>query len=103
MKFEDYRRYDAVGLAQLVADREVTADALLNTALERVAAVNPKLNAVVRLVVPLARRAIAEGLPQGPFAGVPYLLKDVTTQLAGSQTSGGSRVFADVMSTTDSA
>jgi Asp-tRNA(Asn)/Glu-tRNA(Gln) amidotransferase A subunit family amidase len=51
----------------------------------------------------MARRAIAAGLPKGPFAGVPYLLKDVTTQLAGAPTTGGSRVFAKVVSLDDSA
>lgn len=103
MNFEDYRRHDAVGLAQLVAQRDVTADELLDTALARIAAVNPKINAVVQNLEALARRAIAAGLPDGPFAGVPYLLKDVTTQMAGAVTTGGSRVFAKVTALDDSA
>ena len=94
MNFSEYRRHDAVGLAQLVAQRDVSAEELLDTALARTAAVNPKLNAIVQLLEPMARKAIAAGLPKGPFAGVPFLLKDVTTQLAGAVTSGGSRVFA---------
>jgi amidase len=102
MKFSDYRRHDAVGLAQLVAQRDVSAEELLDTALARIAAVNPKLNAVVQNLEPMARSAIAAGLPKGPFAGVPYLLKDVTTQLAGAATSGGSRVFANVKALDDS-
>jgi len=77
----EYRRHDAVGLAELVAQRDVSASELLDVALARAAAVNPKLNAVVQMLEPLARRAIADGLPNGPFAGVPFLLKDVTTQL----------------------
>jgi amidase len=103
MNFSEYRRQDAVGLAQLVAQRDVSAGELLDAALARVAAVNPKLNAVVQNLEPMARRAIADGLPKGPFAGVPFLLKDVTTQLAGAVTSGGSRVFANVKAVDDSA
>ncbi len=103
MNFAEYRRHDAVGLAQLVAQRDVSAGELLDTALARVAAINPKLNAVVQNLEPMARRAIADGLPKGPFAGVPYLLKDVTTQLAGSVTSGGSHVFAKTVALDDSA
>src|SRR5580700_11992171 len=103
MNFAEYRRHDAVSLAALVAQRDVSASELLDVALARAAAVNPTLNAVVQMLEPLARRAIADGLPNGPFAGVPFLLKDVTTQLAGAVTSGGSRVFADVKAVDDSA
>ncbi len=103
MNFAEYRRHDAVGLAQLVAQRDVSAKELLDVALARVAAVNPTLNAVVQQLEPMARKTIAEGVQTGPFAGVPFLLKDVTTQLAGAATSGGSRVFANVVATDDSA
>ena len=103
MDFAEYRRHDAVGLADLVARRDVSSAELLDVALARAAAVNPKLNAVARMLEPLARRAIADGLPNGPFAGVPFLLKDVTTQLAGAATSGGSRVFAQMKAVDDSA
>src|SRR5271163_3734290 len=103
MNFAEYRRQDAVGLAQLVAQRDVSAEELLDAALARVAAVNPKLNAVVQNLEPMARRAIGAGLPKGPFAGVPFLLKDVTTQLAGTVTSGGSHVFAKTTAVDDSA
>jgi amidase len=103
MDFADYRRHDAVGLADLVARRDVSSAELLDVALARTAAVNPKLNAIVQLLEPLARRAIADEPPSGPFSGVPFLLKDVTTQLAGAATSGGSRVFAEVKAVDDSA
>src|ERR1700678_3773896 len=103
MNFAEYRRHDAVGLAQLVAQRDVSAGELLDTALARIATINPKLNAVVQNLEPMARSAIAAGLPKGPFAGVPYILKDVTTQLAGAPTTGGSRVFAKSVTLDDSA
>ncbi|MEZ6023610.1 MAG: hypothetical protein R3C16_09440 [Hyphomonadaceae bacterium] len=68
MKFEEYRKHDAVGLAQLVAKGGVSADELLDVALER-AAVNPKINALILDLEDQARAAIRAGLPQGPLAG----------------------------------
>lgn len=73
----DYEAHDATGLAALVARAEVSPDELLDAALERVAALNPRLNAVVLVQERTARRHIREGLPQGPFRGVPFLLKDL--------------------------
>ena len=67
MTFDDYVRHDAVGLAELVRRREVTPAELLETAIARTAAVNPKINAVVRRgvndgeIVPLARHFRGSG------------------------------------------
>jgi amidase/6-aminohexanoate-cyclic-dimer hydrolase len=74
---DDYEKYDATGLAALVAAKEVTADELLDAALARVEARNGDLNAVVMLAEDVARRNIARGLPDGPLKGVPFLLKDL--------------------------
>jgi amidase len=100
MKFQDYRAHDAVGLAALVAKREVSAGELLETAAARMAEVNPKINAVT---LDLTDRARAEAAGPGPLSGVPYLLKDLGAQLAGTPTSGGSRAFAAAMASADSA
>ncbi|MEW6018563.1 MAG: amidase family protein, partial [Pseudomonadota bacterium] len=102
MKFEDYRKYDMTGLADLVARREVSGAELLQTALERTAAVNPQINAVTHDLADFARQELARG-PKGRFAGVPFLLKDLGAQLAGTVTTGGSRAFADVRAEADSA
>ena len=91
-----------MGHSQLIAQRDVTPSELLDAALARQAAVNPTLNAVVQTFDDKARAAIAAGLPQGPLSGVPFLLKDVTTQLEGVVTTGGSRVF-NTPAATDSA
>ena len=48
MNFDEYRTHDATGLAKLVADKEVSAAELLTLAQERAAAVNPRINAIVR-------------------------------------------------------
>ena len=62
--FSEYGRYDALGVARLVAAKEVTALELLETAIARVEATNPKLNAVVHKLYDLGRTAIADGLPE---------------------------------------
>jgi Asp-tRNA(Asn)/Glu-tRNA(Gln) amidotransferase A subunit family amidase len=90
----DYSQYDALGLAQLVRNRQVSADELLKEAIARVERVNPRVNAVVTRNDDLARAAIAAGLPQGPFTGVPFLLKDLHALYRGSVTSNGCRFFS---------
>ena len=88
MNFEEYRTYDATGLAALVAEKQVTAAELLALAQGRAAAVNPHVNAIVRDVP----AAPSEDL-SGPFAGVPFLIKDIAQDYAGLPTSSGSRAL----------
>ena len=71
---------DGLGLADLVRRRETTPEELLDGALERIRRLNPRLNAVVRVTEEEARRSIAAGLPDGPFRGVPFLLKDLVAE-----------------------
>jgi amidase len=101
MGFREYGRYDALGLAELVRNGQVTAGELLDEALARTAAVNPKINAVVHLMEPGARRSIADGLPAGPFSGVPFLVKDLMTACAGEPMRWGSRLFRDYVPAAD--
>ena len=95
MSFEEYVRYDALGLAQLVRRGEVSPDELLDAALARTAAVNPRINAVIHLMEARARAAIAAGLPDGPFRGVPFLIKDLIMAYGGEPMRGGSRLLRD--------
>ncbi len=90
MKLEEYVRYDAVGLAELVRKGEVTARELAETALAAIAAVNPKINAVVETFPERAATATA----QGPLGGVPFLRKDILIQEEGGLTEFGSRLAA---------
>jgi amidase/6-aminohexanoate-cyclic-dimer hydrolase len=92
---KDYERFDAVGLAALVATKEVSPQELLHAAVTRADAVNPKINAVVAKHYDEARAAIRDGLPAGPLHGVPFLLKDLHALLDGTVTSNGCRFFAD--------
>jgi amidase len=102
MGFPEYERYDAVGLARLVRDKQVSAAELLEAAIERVERRDPALNAVVNKLYDHGRRAIAAGLPEGPFTGVPFLLKDIGALLTGAVTTFGARLFADFLADHDS-
>jgi amidase len=94
MAFKDYGRYDALGLAELVRNKQVAAGELLDEAIARTARVDPQLNAVVVKHYDFAKRQIDDGLPQGAFTGVPFLLKDLD-MLAGTRTTSGASVYKD--------
>ncbi|MBI1774652.1 MAG: amidase [Proteobacteria bacterium] len=96
MSLAEYDELDGLGLAELVARRQVSPEELLEAAIERVERRNPALNAVVMTLYDHGREAIRSGLPAGPFRGVPYLLKDLNGSLGGVRTTRGSRFFADV-------
>lgn len=93
--FAEYEQYDALGLADLVRRKDVTPDELLEAAIERVEARNPAVNAVTMKLYDYGRQAIADGLPDGPLRGVPYLMKDLTSPIAGVRMTRGSKFFAD--------
>ncbi len=88
MDFDEYRKHDATGLAQLVAAKQVSAAELLTLARERAEAVNPRINAIVRDIP-----AEPSGEETGPFAGVPFLIKDLGQDYAGVPSSNGSRAL----------
>jgi len=76
MTISEYGKYDALGLAALVAKKKVKPIELLEEAINRAEKLNPKLNAIVYKDYENAR-ACAKGKLRGPFAGVPFLLKDI--------------------------
>lgn len=86
---------DATALAAHVAAGEVTASELLDAALARAEALNPALNAVTLVQEGVARAMIARGLPEGPFRGVPFLLKDLGAEARDFPSHNGSRLLAD--------
>ena len=94
--------HDALGLAALVAEGEISAAELLEATLKRAAEVNPRINALVTPMYEEARRAVAGGVSSGPFAGVPFLLKDLRALYAGVPTTSGSRYFRDYVPDHDS-
>lgn len=76
LSFEEYREFDAVGLAELVKSGKVTSLEVLEAAIEAAERLNPALNAIVTAMYDEARRVAATG-PSGPLAGVPFLIKDL--------------------------
>lgn len=100
--YDEYSKFDALGLAELVRRKEVTAEELLDAAIARLEAVEPQLNAIAGKMYDLARQSIHSGLPNGPFTGVPFLLKDLSFPMAGVESSSGSSLFRNRMSPSDS-
>lgn len=94
---------DATDLAGLVARGAASPTELLDGALAACAALNPALNAVVLPQESVARRAIATGLPRGPFTGVPFLLKDLGCEAVDFPSHNGSRLLAHTRYDRDSA
>jgi amidase len=103
MKFEEYRKHDAVSLAGLIAKREVSATEVLETAMARAVEIDPVINAIVHKQFEQARRAVAAGLPDGPLRGVPYLIKDLGFFETGEPATFGSSLFKDFVADHDTA
>ncbi|MFC6088872.1 amidase [Saccharothrix lopnurensis] len=98
MDERDYLEHDGLALGGLVAAGEVTAAELLAAARSRARAVNPRLNAICTWLDDHADERAAQELT-GPFAGVPFLLKDLHQDLAGTPTSDGNRALAGRVAT----
>ncbi len=96
MKFAEYARYDGLGLAALVAGGEVSAAELAQCARQAIADKNPQLNAVLTT---LHEQPFAA---DGPFAGVPFLVKELILQAQGAPSRAGSRALPDLPAATDS-
>ncbi len=101
MEAREYIEHDATALAAKVRDGEVSASELTERAITQIETHNPKINAVVRRMFEQARAAVAQGLPQGPLRGVPFLLKDLLADYAGVPTTSSCRYFADHVPTVD--
>jgi amidase len=91
---------DATAQAELVRTGQVTAAELTQAAIARIEALNPVLNAVVTPAFEQALAA-ARAVPAGPFAGVPFLLKDLACEMSGVRFTEGSRFLADNVSSFD--
>lgn len=102
MDFETYRQHDATALAQHVAHGDIPAEELLETAIAAAEQENPAINALSRKLYDHGRAGLVRGLPDGPFKGVPFLLKDASADFAGTPTTLGARILADQAASTDS-
>lgn len=91
-------RLDATAQAELIAKGEVTPSELLEDAIARIETLNPRINAIVLSLFDQARTAAKGPLPDGPFKGVPYAIKDLA-DLKGTRRTSGSRLLANHIST----
>ena len=92
---DNFAFLDAIAQAELVRRKEVKALELVDAAIERIERLNPALNAVVTPMYEQARATAKAALPDGPFAGVPFLLKDLLAEYAGVRFTEGSAFLAD--------
>ncbi len=81
--YESLSFLDATALAQLVRNKEVQPRELVELAIERIEQLNPQLNAVITPMYDEARKTAQSGIPDGPFTGVPYLIKDLLAAYKG--------------------
>src|SRR5262245_8164795 len=101
LSLQEYTSHDGLGLADLVARKEVKREELLEAALSAVEKVNPKINAVLQTLPDQARAAIRQGLPQGPFHGVPFLIKELVLHAKNVRCDMGSRLAQGIVSPED--
>ena len=102
MRWEELRALDGVGLAQKVRQKEVSALELVEAAIEGIERSNPRLNALITPLFDQARAAARSSIPAGPFAGVPFLLKDLGASLGGVRMTMGSAFLKNSISAHDS-
>src|SRR5262245_22542978 len=101
MKLSEYASYDALGLAELVARKEVSPRELAETAAQAIATVNPAVNAVVETYADRTGGLDERTLGGGPFRGVPFLIKDFFGHEAGRTIEFGSRLCRGLVSQQD--
>ena len=102
MREDEYIRHDATALAELVRNGETTAGELLDVAMARLARWNPRINAVVLELEERASQQIRRGIQDAPFAGVPFLVKDLDGFLAGAEFTASSHSLAGYVPERDS-
>lgn len=99
---DDLSLLDATAQAELVRRKDVKPIELVDAAIERIERINPKLNAVVTPMFDEARKTAEGPLPDGPFTGVPFLLKDLIASYAGVRMASGSVFLKDYVPRHDS-
>ncbi|MEK6623770.1 MAG: amidase, partial [Bdellovibrionota bacterium] len=104
MNASEYRKYDGVGLANLIKKRQLSPQEALSMALETANKFNPKINAIITFLEEHAREFINrlekryDQSQEIPFFGVPFLLKDLLAELKGTTLSQGSNATKNEVS-----
>lgn len=91
MTFADYSDYDGLGLARLLREGQVSASELVEAAIERIERHDVTVNAITHRAFDEARAHAARATQEGPFAGVPFVVKDYGIGVAGWPNTSGSR------------
>ncbi|MCG8493215.1 MAG: amidase [Sneathiellales bacterium] len=100
---QGYENLDATGLSDLVKKGEVSALELLEQAITRTEQLNPQLNAIVQTFYDDAKNRLQQGEAQkGPFAGVPFLVKDLISTVEGTATTGSCKILEHCIEPADS-
>ncbi len=94
MTFDEYRSHDALGLAELIRCGSVSTAEVMAATLQRLDEVNPRVNAVTYLHHAALDAGMSTTPSPGPFAGVPYLIKDLHAPVRDMPLTHGSRLFA---------
>jgi len=102
MSFAEYGNDDGLGLAELVRKKKISPVELVEETIQRIETHDPKLNAVINKLYDRARDTAKPDLPDGPFTGVPFLMKDLMATLEGIPTSMGNKLLKDISARTDS-
>lgn len=100
--FSEYDQYDGLGLAKLVREKKISPLELCEEAIKRIEKLNPVLNAVVTPMFEIGMDTAKKPLPDGPFTGVPFLLKDLLGAYAGVRFTSGCRAYKDYVPDYDS-
>lgn len=100
--FKEYEIYDGLGLAELVRKGDMSPLELCEEAISRIEKINPQLNAVVAPMFDIGRKTANGPIPDGPFFGVPFLLKDLLASYAGVPMTGGCKSLKNFVPETDS-
>ena len=91
MNLSEYSNYDAIGLADLVRGKKVKPSELAELALRAAHQLNPQLNAILETFTDKVEKLDDVDLPDGPFKGVPFLIKDLVLHAAAVRNDMGSR------------
>ncbi len=103
MSFSEYEELDGLGLAELVKTKEITPGEIIEEAIRRAEALNPELNFLSFDAFDEGRRMAADpALPDGPFKGVPWLVKELATAWEGQPATNACPYMKDLVATYDS-
>lgn len=102
MTFEEYRQYDALGLAELVKKGAITPSELIEIAIQRAEAINPLINAISYKMYDTARQMARSVERNAPFMGVPFLIKELGIHVKDTPQRRGSKGYENYKSQGDS-